>query len=237
MPLKKASGNMYEWITHMHTHLGGECPHKCKYCYIGMNRFGRHQRYKGPIKLLENEINVRYGTGKSIFIEHMNDMFSAGVEDWMIEAILNHCNQYRQNKYIIQTRNTLRAFEFRKLFPRGTTIGTTIESNRMYPTLTNAPSPNLRLEGMNKFRDTRIKTFVTIEPILDFDIPIFSHWLIFLDPDFINIGADSKSCGLPEPSKEKVLEFILTLDRAGVTIKEKNNLQRIYNVSSPTSVT
>lgn len=29
MSLKKSTGNMYPWVTHTHTHLGGECSHKC----------------------------------------------------------------------------------------------------------------------------------------------------------------------------------------------------------------
>ena len=33
MPLVKSTGNMYSWVDCMHTHLGGECPHKCSYCY------------------------------------------------------------------------------------------------------------------------------------------------------------------------------------------------------------
>jgi hypothetical protein len=27
--LKKSVGNMYEWVTHVHAHLGGKCGHEC----------------------------------------------------------------------------------------------------------------------------------------------------------------------------------------------------------------
>ena len=51
--------------------------------------------------------------------------------------------------------------------------------------------------------------------------------IIAANPSFVNIGADRKGCGLKEPSKEELLEFIARLQDAGVTIKKKTNLERI----------
>ncbi len=68
MPLKKSSGNMYPWVTHTHNHLGGECPHRCSYCYVDNPRFGRPARYTGPVRVIPDEFKVRYGTGRTIFI-------------------------------------------------------------------------------------------------------------------------------------------------------------------------
>ena len=34
MGLTKSKGNMYPWVTHTHANLGGECPHKCRYCIL-----------------------------------------------------------------------------------------------------------------------------------------------------------------------------------------------------------
>ena len=31
-------------------------------------------KYKGPLRLIEKELAVNYGTGKTIFIEHCNDL-------------------------------------------------------------------------------------------------------------------------------------------------------------------
>ena len=31
----KKGSNMYEWVSHMHSFLGGECQHKCRYCLDG----------------------------------------------------------------------------------------------------------------------------------------------------------------------------------------------------------
>ena len=34
MTLNKQNGNMYPWVTHTWNPLIGECPHRCKYCYV-----------------------------------------------------------------------------------------------------------------------------------------------------------------------------------------------------------
>ena len=61
MPLKKSEGNMYAWVTHTHSHLAGKCPHECVYCYVSQmaKKFpNMRARYSGPIRLIEDELNV-----------------------------------------------------------------------------------------------------------------------------------------------------------------------------------
>lgn len=65
--LKESHGNMYDWVTHMHSHLAGKCPHECSYCYVQKNRFGVSPRYQGELRLIDNEFNVHYGKGRTIF--------------------------------------------------------------------------------------------------------------------------------------------------------------------------
>jgi hypothetical protein len=35
MPLKKATGNMYSWITHTWNAIRGKCGFNCSYCFVG----------------------------------------------------------------------------------------------------------------------------------------------------------------------------------------------------------
>ena len=224
MALKKSLGNMYNWVTHMHSHLAGECPHKCSYCYVQQNRFGVSPRYKGDPRLIETELDVNYGSGKTIFIEHMNDMFAAPLPAFWIQMILWHCEKYPLNKYVFQTKNPLRALEFIDAFPRNFMIGTTIESNYIYRG-TQAPIPTERYKGMLGLKDQ--KTFVTIEPIMDFDVECLSNWIISIKPAFVNIGADSKRCGFIEPSAKKILKLIEKLAENKITIRRKTNLSRL----------
>ncbi len=226
MPLKKSRGNMYDWVSHTHSHLGGECPHKCSYCYVQRNRFGVSERYKGNVRLIEKELAVNYGSGKTIFIEHMNDMFAIGVQDDWIDKILTHCKAFPKNKYVFQTKNTQKAFVWLENFPHDFMIGTTIESNRAYRAISKAPDPFFRFTGMERFVGSEI--FVTIEPILDFDLQIMFNWLSAIKPSFVNIGADSKRCGLPEPSDDKIKALVAGLQERNITIKKKVNLERIF---------
>lgn len=228
MSLKESRGNMYDWVTHMHSHLGGECPHKCTYCYVQKNRFGVSPRYQGNLRLIIDELKVNYGENKIIFIEHMNDMFAKEVKRNWITEIFIHCNNYPLNQYVFQTKNPLRAYQFLEYFPPQYMIGTTIETNKNLPEhISLAPQPIERIKGIALFAGKGLKTFITIEPILDFDVGYLGKWIELIKPDFVNIGADSKNCGLIEPSKEKVLALIKYLQAIDITIKKKVNLRRL----------
>ena len=74
-----------------------------------------------------------------------------------------------------------------------------------------------------------LRTFITIEPIMDFDVPVIGQWLMEIRPEFINIGADSKRHGLPEPSADKIMALIDVLNAAGIEIREKHNLERLLS--------
>jgi len=228
MPLKKQKGNMYPWVTDMHSHLGGECPHKCGYCYVQRNPYGVHPRWKGKIRLIEDELKVNYGSGKTIFIEHMNDMFADAIPPSWIHQILCHCTKYPDNTYVFQTKNPGRASLHLGLFPDKFMLGTTIETNREYKD-SKAPSPEDRYSCMVLFEGHKI--FVTLEPIMDFDLDVLVKWLRDIKPDFVNVGADSKGCNLPEPPPEKVQALINELQKF-TEIRNKSNLNRILRVKS-----
>jgi len=228
MSLKISKGNMYDWVTNMHSHLAGECPHKCSYCYVQKNRFGVSPRYQGVARLIEPEFNVNYGADKIIFIEHMNDMFAKEIPSLYITKILNHCNKYKGNQYIFQSKNPKRMLEHLALFPTNSLIGTTIETNcNLGESISKAPQPSERAENITKIAAEGFKTFITIEPALDFDVLPFTALIVKARPSFVNIGIDSKGCGLPEPSKEKILELIKMLQMNNIVIKKKVNLKRL----------
>ena len=68
---------------------------------------------------------------------------------------------------------------------------------------------------------------MTIEPLLDFDVDILASWIVVINPEFVNIGADSKKHHLPEPSAEKVNDLIRLITEAGMEVREKANLERL----------
>jgi len=222
MPLNESKGNMYPWVTHTHTHLGGECPHKCVYCYVDNPRFGRPKRYTGKLRLIEEEFGVDYGAGKTIFIEHCNDLFAKEVSDHFINMVLDHCRFYPKNTYVFQTKNPARyldfAFDFKAIF------GTTIETNRVIEGISTAPTPYERYRVMKTISRGK---FVTIEPVLDFDVEVLSAWIRDIKPEFLNLGADSKKRNLPEPTVAKIMELVAKLKEYGIELREKHNLKRL----------
>ncbi len=231
MPLAKSSGNMYPWVTHMHTHLGGECPHHCSYCYVATSKWGRPEKYTGTPRLIQHELQADYGIGKTIFIEHMNDGFAQEIPQEFINAILGHCCKYPSNTYVFQSKNPKRILDNIALLPPKVMIGTTIETNRPLNSISKAPAPQLRYQAMCEIRQKlpNIQTFITIEPIMKFDLDKLIIMLIDIQPSFVNIGADSKHCNLPEPTKEEVQALVRLIQRKGLTIKIKHNLSRFLN--------
>ncbi len=231
MPLTKSAGNMYSWVTHTHTHLGGKCPHECSYCYVGKSRYGVIPRYEGELRLIEKEFDVNYGSGKIIFMEHMNDAFAQEVPTEFIDSIILHCRRYPDNTYVFQSKNPERYLFHEYIFPKKTILGTTIETNRSI-TISKAPPPQDRFSGMKEFKrqHPNYQLFITIEPIMAFDLKEMVDNLVAVHPDFINIGADSKKCNLPEPSKKDVQNLIASIQEAGLNIRIKNNLGRFLDV-------
>jgi len=165
---------MYPWVTHTHTHLGGECPHRCSYCYVDNPRWGRPARYQGSLRLIEKELSVDYGAGKTIFIENCHDLFAHDVPEAHIRRIMCHCHRHPQNTYVFQTKNPKRFDSLSSSFPKGSILGTTIETNRDTAEFSRAPRPLDRMLAMEKIKE---KKFVTIEPVMDFDINILAEWM------------------------------------------------------------
>ena len=212
--LNKSKGNMYDFVTHTWNPIKGKCMHDCKYCYM--------KKWKQlPLRLDENEMQTDLGKGNIIFVGSSCDMFAEDVYPAWIERVLDYCSRF-DNTYLFQSKNpeAFTCCDF--LFPEDTTLGTTIESNRNYPELSKAPSIKDRARAMIDAKAMGYKIMITIEPILDFDVDDLVRIIKYIEPDWVNLGADSGGHNLPEPSKEKLLELIDRID-----IRQKKNLKRL----------
>lgn len=217
-------GNMYEWAKTWNP-LGGECSHKCSYCSTN-NLKKRYEavnnKYSGPLKLYFDYPPL---VKEIVFVCGQNDLFAEKVPESWIVNILQKCKA-KDNTYFFQTKNPIRIKKFAPLFPEKTIICTTIETNRCYEQMGSAPSTGDRAKAMNEHYLAGFKTQVTIEPIMDFDLEELIALIEYCHPEKVNIGADSKSNHLPEPSKEKLLALIYELKKFTV-IDEKRNLTRL----------
>ena len=221
MGLNKSTGNMYEFITHTWNTIKGECPHACSYCY--MHRWGKQP----PLHFDEKELKTKLGHGNYIFVGSSCDMFAKSIpEEWIIKT-LEHCNKYSENRYFFQSKNPERMRYMLKNISFNYDICTTIETNRNYQKImNNSPSTWNRATEMMKYDNSLVKKYVTIEPIMDFDLPEMVKLIKTCNPVQVNIGADSGHNNLPEPPKEKILQLIEELQKFTV-IANKKNLERL----------
>jgi DNA repair photolyase len=75
-----------------------------------------------------------------------------------------------------------------------------------------SPAIEERASAMEKISDKGITTFVTCEPIMDFDVDDLTSLVLRCQPQQVNIGRNSWSeVSIPEPTNEKVAEFISKL--------------------------
>ena len=220
--LKKQVGNMYDFTTHSWRPVKGECSHNCSYCYV--KKFGE----LNPLHIDEKEMKTDLGEGNFIFVCDTVDLFAEDVPREWIDRILNKMREYPKNKYLLQSKNPARFLDFHTKFSKDVVLGTTIETNRTEYGESNAPPPiqrafQLARLGRNFYR---FSTMVTLEPIFDFDLSPLVEMIKMADPEWINIGADSKGHGLPEPSKDKILCLIDELKKQ-TDVKLKDNLKRL----------
>lgn len=227
MGLNLSKGNMYPWITHTWNTIKGECPHGCSYCY--MKKWGK----QNPIRFDEKELKEfdrdmkKYGEGQIIFVGSSCDMFASDIpQDWIIRT-LNHCRKF-DNTYLFQSKYPESFLNFGTFMPEKVVFCTTIETNRHYEDIMGtSPSPYSRAKAMLELSEF-CKTYVTIEPVMDFDLEKMVQLIMACGPAQINIGADSGNNNLPEPSTEKLKQLIVELGiNNGRKVVAKDNLKRL----------
>lgn len=217
MGLNISKGNMYDFVTHTWNTVKGKCSHDCSYCY--MKRWGKLKN----VRVDEKELNTDLGEGNFIFVGSGNDLFSENIlQDWIFKTI-EHCNKYN-NQYLFQSKNTKRLVMAQMV--DNSIVCTTLETNRWYHDIMNkSPSPKEREEN---FKSILLPKYITIEPIMDFDLLPFIEMIKQCNPVQVNIGADSGGNNLPEPDRDKI-EMLINELQIFTKVKLKKNISRIYN--------
>lgn len=234
MFLNVSKGNMYTFVTHTWNPIKGKCYHDCSYCY--MKKIDPDAQ---PIRLVESELQGDFGENKFIFVGSSTDMFAQDVKDEWIKSVLDFCfektvNQSPQERtrFMFQTKNPQHLLQFisHPLFNverKQVVVCTTLETNRHYPDLmNNAPLPQARAEAMEAIAKAGIETYVTIEPIMNFDLNEFIMLIKRCNPAQVNIGKNTnKEVKMPPHLKlGKIADLILQLRSfADVHIKKNAN--------------
>lgn len=215
------NGNMYQFVTHTWNTIKGECPHNCAYCY--MKRWGKQPE----LHFDEKELKTDLGSGNFIFVGSSCDMWAYQIPiNWIIDTAA-HCRYFNKNKYLFQTKNSIRLYNLRPCLPQNVVLGTTIETNRSYPEMGIAPDVKKRAWGMFQLNSYGFETMITVEPIMDFDLDKLVGIIKFAEPKWVNIGANTNSkVKLPGPKPDKVKELITAL-KEFTEVKVKSNLKRL----------
>lgn len=226
--------NMYEFIGATWNPLAGECLHNCSYCYVKSLKIRNkvlNDKYSGEIRVDEKALN-KIPKEDNIFVCSCNDLFAKNVSEDHINKILDKCSEYNKTFYF-QTKYPRGLYEThsnengwitvkRPNYPKNTILGVTLETNRHYPDImNNCLFPLWRERYILDNID-----FITIEPIMDFDLKSFLHMIQRHNPKQVNIGCDSKGNKLPEPPKGKILELIKELETF-TKVHLKSNLNRL----------
>ena len=219
MTLNEPDGYMYEFITHTWNPIRGKCFHGCTYCYM-------QGKWSHPCQYLEiKELTGAFESGQFIFIGSSTDFCSEKVKSEWIKQVFDFC--YKNNqidifgekaKFLLQTKNPERLLEFFNhplLNPENDEIiiCTTLETNRhLHKYMQNAPAPRQRAEAMAKIANQGIKTYVTIEPIMDFDLEEFVELIRMCRPEQVNIGKNtSKVATVPNPTIQNTVALVKEL--------------------------
>jgi protein gp37 len=212
--------------------VGGRCRHDCYNgkCWASiLKRTYRMAKYAGEEPYIaEKELKRKFSRGDFVFVEDMNDLLGSWVPIDMILRVLNYTDHFPDTNFLFLSKNPKRYLEIIAsgcTFKNNHILGATVETNRDMEDLSKAPSQPERLECLNKLNAfARGKLFVSVEPIVDFDLNIFAEQLIKLTPWAAAVGYnnyDSANFHLPEPTLEKTQRLILLLENAGITVYRK----------------
>jgi protein gp37 len=189
------------------------CLHGCSYCWakrFALERLSSTEKYKDGFapKLAENELNKRF-RNQFVFVSDMGDLFGEWVpKEWILRVIAATRNS-PSSDFLFLTKNPSRYKEFVHLCQNNIVLGATIETNRSND-FSKAPPLAERVAAMIDLQYDR--KFLSIEPVMDFDLEIFVGWIEKIAPIQLAVGYDNWSNHLPEPSLSKTLQFIERLN-------------------------
>ncbi len=224
MPINKAQGNMYEWVDATWNPIQGPCPHACSYCYG--RRIWAMQGLKKMV-LKEGYFRDDLGSGARYFVGSTTDMWLA--DKCWIHRVLDYLKAFPGNVYHLQSKDPSKMIGW--IFPKDTTAGTTIETDdaELCRQHSQAPYPGERVAALVYLKKYMgVKTMVSIEPVMEFNLPRLVNFIRIVEPEFVSIGADSKGHHLPEPSTLK-LGFLIQALQEFTEVKIKPNLGRLLS--------
>jgi len=199
------------------------CTHRCTYCWamrLIETKLKDHPKYRNGFSptLHPEELSRRFTARDVVFVVDMGDLFSEGVPDDWIRAVLRRARE-SPARYLFLTKNPARYHRFLEEFPRSSVLGATIETNRddLAMSVSRAPPPSQRYKAMRDLPWPH--KYVSIEPVMEFDLEELALWVEEIRPVSVHVGYDNWNSRLPEPPLWKVRALIERVSRvAPVTV-------------------
>lgn len=196
------------------------CKHECVYCYAREQAKRRKNKcdkcYNFEPHAHFNRLSQKFKAGETVFVCSMGDIAFASDEEF--ELILSTIEKYPKTTFMLQSKDP-RCFLHHEYLTDNVLIGTTIETtkNTQELEISKAPRPIDRvirmIQARNPIRRPSLpERYVTIEPVLDFDLDTMVKWMQGIEPRFVYVGYlnplwKAKKLQLPEPPLAKVKEL------------------------------
>ena len=205
------------------------CRHGCTWCWAracAETCLKHNPRYRDGFEpaFFPSDLEKRFKPDQLILVTEMGDLFGQWVPGPWIAAVLGVIRAHPQTDFLLLTKNPARYHSWTWLLPGNACIGTTIETNRPHGG-TRAPQPEERALAM--MTHSHPCKFLSIEPLMDFDLPVLLNWIEAIAPDIVEIGADSYGNNLPEPCEEKARELVAQLSRLPLDLYIKDTTERL----------
>jgi len=226
MPLNPSKGRMFKSVGWTWNPIAG-CTHDCLYCWAK----ALNDKWKKPFTpaFRENYLKDKMpDDGSWIFVGSMGDTFCNDMPVEWVGRLLNYIAAYQgNNKFLLQTKNP-RAFDFWKSSLENIKdkiiLGTTIETTGDTTKFSKAPSTIERFVYLRQMKLAGFKTFLSLEPLAEFDIEMMKHWIVKINPEAIEIGLENYTSFTTKPSDEKIIELVHWIDSNGFNYVLKENL-------------
>jgi hypothetical protein len=193
--------NLIAWLGRMHD---------CDLC----QKYGPHEH---PQRL------TRIPSDKAIFVCEDGDIALATPNFMEKVFAAMRADKKEDRVWFVQSKNPRCLGQYLGMLPENTFLLTTLETNRdeRYDKISGAPKPSVRYRDFLGLKWDR--KMVTVEPILDFDLPIFTEWIESINPQAVFVGYNShtEAVSLPEPEKKKTWQLIHELERKGIQVLKK----------------
>lgn len=219
---------MFPFINKTWNPFTGPCVFNCSYCWAKdyAKRFNWGKKYlKDAYGIDEKQINRKFKPADFVFVQDMSDVSTAHYES--VIRVMDRIKTFEKTNFLFLTKDPSCYLEWIKndatFPPRNTVLGATIETTdaTLIEKYSRAPHPYERLKALNEINDKGFTTFVSIEPIMDFRREVFLPSLEIIRPWAVAVGYDNYDNGLIEPSLEKTMNLIESLEKRRINVYKK----------------